>query len=890
MGEAIHEAHLVDDETDASSASRQISTHLIDDALGPVIRSSDRMSDGADGIVDYAAANSKLVRYGLVTVEGLAYTVPGVLNGLHYNLTHLPEFGLKMGVAAGIGVGMRLLLPQKGAARAIAGATMGYMLVKDALTPIREAYAAVETANDMQTVHLAAAHMGNGLGLFAVDSVAGIKVAKWAEGGTGRLLQSRLGPDRYLAFENGKDVFWNSDKYWHGRALGWVGKKASVVTTAIAERLMTRRQHAEMPLSRQLELIDQAGKESHIVTADTQLYMQGPLAQNGRRINFTEFLDALEKGHKPSEILADPSIILVEGPGRRLAGSDIVVPETPRIVEVRPGNAKLTGIEAEYDAANMLRLADQARKMQERWTDESSQLADIKDGFKSPVHSVSDATRKGALLGPEYNASAGQLVSVAEQISTVEHLKNAGFVLDLHAKAASQQQLGHPLVLDMNMFAEELHGVFINGLRRAGVSDNVLAGKVPSRVALAADGGSGNFTIPNIDGVIDRPVTLFPRSQTSLASVLAGINRHEQIGHDHVYGDLAKFPAEFRESMVGNVILNAMREAKIEDVNINVPGRGSVKKSEFFKQLLIAQANENTADIVGTATGGPDTALTLGVLLQSLRKGGKLETRNVLGQQFPDFVEPHGMDGWRIKLSAEVMRQMANGDKHVLRAADALDTYANQASRTDTHYQWASLDHEGQMVRIPRHEWDSVIPHIVRAQLDTPLNALEGKTFRDILPDLPATTRRIDALATKIADSVEAGSRDLTGPFDKTQFTIGEVFASGMTAWQRAVARGENPARALELINSISEGLRAQYRQGNPHHVNLVPAAVEGVKPTTLTKVADFAGRTVKMQPKLGPGLASHSTAIGGAAGALVMGDILEKHRLKLKLEAEAGK
>ncbi|MFX4493797.1 hypothetical protein ABTA45_20090, partial [Acinetobacter baumannii] len=73
-----------------------------------------------------------------------------------------------------------------------------------------------------------------------------------------------------------------------------------------------------------------------------------------------------------------------------------------------------------------------------------------------------------------------------------------------------------------------------------------------------------------------------------------------------------------------------------------------ISKSEFFKRLLYAEANENTADFMGTASGGIGTPLSLGVLLQSLRKGGYLETRNVYGSQFEHGIEPHGIDRWRV--------------------------------------------------------------------------------------------------------------------------------------------------------------------------------------------------------------------------------------------------
>ncbi|MFX4493758.1 hypothetical protein ABTA45_19890, partial [Acinetobacter baumannii] len=87
-------------------------------------------------------------------------------------------------------------------------------------------------------------------------------------------------------------------------------------------------------------------------------------------------------------------------------------------------------------------------------------------------------------------------------------------------------------------------------------------------------------------------------------------------------------------------------------------------------------ANENTSDFMGTFSGGSGTPVSLGGLLQSLRDGGLLETRNVYGKEFEDGIEPHGIDHWRIKFCAEVMRQLAPSDKTVTEQANALDNYA----------------------------------------------------------------------------------------------------------------------------------------------------------------------------------------------------------------------
>lgn len=893
----------------------------------------DRFKTSSDSLIETAVKESKLVRYGAVTVEGLAYAVPGVLNGIHHNLTNLPETAFKIGTAATIGVGLRLLLPEKGAARALVGTTMGFFFVRDALHPFVEAYKEAGQAQDLAGVHKAAQKMGDGLGLFAVDSAVGIVVGVKAEKLTGRALKSSLGTKDYLAFEASKEAFWNSNKYVHGRALNWVAGKADAVTGALAERLIAKDSRRPMTMDEILARIDdvnlkakardeilarvvKAGQDAKSSYEDAGFYKYGPkVSEKGDRLGFSEMIDTLLAGKEPPVASgAKPHEFQVRPPfsrdgslnPRRIAGDNPEVrmdagktppheikapaeakPAETAAVEVKP----VTGETArDLDPSTLAKAAAQAKKEQGTWSELAVQIADIKDGFASPIFSIRDGSRQGAMLPEEYGPSTRQLLSLIKQVASERELQEAGFVLDLHAKADAQDMLKLAGVIDLNLFARELHSILLTGLRRSGISDNVLESKVPSRVAITNDQGSGNFTIPSIDGVIDRPVTVFPRNQTGLLSVFAGINRHEQIGHDHVYGDLAKFPAELRDKLITDAVMNAMKEAKIADVDINVPGMGLVKKSDFFKKLLVAEANENTSDIMGTATGGADTALTLGVLLQSLRKGGQLETRNVLGKQFEDFIEPHGIDRWRIKLSAEVMRQLGNGDKRVENMANALDNYAARASRPGDSYVWASADeaHRGEFVSIPMKEWDAVIPHIVRAQLDTKLTSLEGRTFREILPNQAEIVQKIDTLGGYMADSVGKGSDTLVVPFDKTEFTIGQVFSAGLSGWLRAVGRGEDPGVALRRIDRISEGLRAQYRQGNPHEVPLGPSPIRSVVTSPIRLASDATGRLIQKQTALREGSARFATHMGSAATYLMMEDILRSHRLKAEMEAGA--
>src|SRR5947209_2464920 len=108
-----------------------ITTHPLKD-VGKVTDSfSKTINDAVDSVVKHSA----VARIGVVAVEGLAYTVPGLLHGIEHDVTHLPETGVKLGSAAAIGMLFRLALPEAGAAKALAGTAMGGMFLYDGAKP-----------------------------------------------------------------------------------------------------------------------------------------------------------------------------------------------------------------------------------------------------------------------------------------------------------------------------------------------------------------------------------------------------------------------------------------------------------------------------------------------------------------------------------------------------------------------------------------------------------------------------------------------------------------------------------------------------------------------------------------------------------------------------------
>ncbi|HMP53554.1 MAG TPA: hypothetical protein PKD05_18540, partial [Candidatus Melainabacteria bacterium] len=176
--------------------------------------------------------------------------------------------------------------------------------------------------------------------------------------------------------------------------------------------------------------------------------------------------------------------------------------------------------------------------------------------------------------------------------------------------AANQWNLGNAtssarLAQELNLLSIEIHTGLKQGLRRAGLKpEEVLAAKNPPLFTVRNDGGAGPHTIPEINGVWDVDVVLWPRNMMPSRSIAtSGINGHE-IGHNQ-YGGLLRFEESIRDDVIGNAVakgLEAFRkeqasknpDAKVSET-VEVPGHGQVSRQELYEGILKAQANENTS-------------------------------------------------------------------------------------------------------------------------------------------------------------------------------------------------------------------------------------------------------------------------------------------------------
>ncbi|MBY0548160.1 MAG: hypothetical protein K2W95_12775 [Candidatus Obscuribacterales bacterium] len=915
-----------DQKNDASDVLR--SSLTVSDFLSAKPASSAAEPKYSDKTLE-AIAEYKVGRYALVTAEGLSLLPQGVLNGVKHNWDNPGEFGLKMGMAAAFGVGMRVLLPKAGAARALAGSLMSYFMVRDVAAPMVGAFNAVSENKDMNTIHGAAKMMADGWGLFAVDMAAGMPVGIGAERLTGRALGlTSTGRN----FDLWKEDFYNSDKYAAGRFFNWSARTADATTDAIAARL-ARRGHAEdgpsLTIDQKLAAIQRDLKHHHAAPGDVNPRMANALEaylQHKRQHNrMPERIDTL-LGDKAAvaegRVVAPTAEATTAGTSsvrRLMAGEDALNPSakpagkptdlTP-VPTDKPVVAATTGPKVN-DADTVGQMAVTVREQAGKTDSQQMKVDNFRESVESPL---TQAMRDGKPpLDEGHFANNKSLLELAAQVQTPEHVQQAGFLLE-HFRVANSQ-LGIPKqlpeIVDLNQYSRSVHNNLMNLLRQNGIKpEEVLRGTNSPIFLIFDSNGAGPYTIPAIKGVTDTAVIVLPREYRSMLGVhVAGVYPHE-LGHDLIFGDLLRFPQNLRDHILKqDVVAKAMADRGIADVPVQVPGHGTMKKSELFTELLRAQANENTADMFGTSID-PNTGLSLAVLLGSLRKPaagktgpGQLETRSMYGKEFvedgnPLGIEVHGVDAWRIKLTAETLRQLANNDAKVVAHAATLDQLANAMRRPGDNYVWANMDQQGSFISVPIKEWDAIIPCMVKAQLDTPLPALNGKTLKQVYPDASKTFPRVDALADSMAAAARANEVSIP-KFDKPRHAPEDIMSAGLSAWMKAIAANPEkgqpgyvaPEVLLARINKVSEGLRSLYREDNflPPAGPGQPVSLSGVLGGTVNFMSRSVGDVVGAQPKLRHKFEQWAPRTGNYTGVALTGDLFDRMReQEAKKAAEA--
>ncbi len=868
---------------DASEALRLSLTksELVADPTGGVKTNSERT---LEAIAEYKAG-----RYALVTAEGLSLLPSGVVNGVKHNWDNPGEFALKMGTAAAMGAGIRLLVPQAGAARAVVGTIFTYMMVKDAAMPVVGAWQQVSDDKSLANIHAAATQMSDGLGLFAVDMAAGLPIGLAADKLTGLALTKTATGQR---FETWKEGLYNGA----AEKIGILKPRTDVSgkQMSMEDQLKSIKDGTNgkpLTIDEKMKLIRDNLDHSHglprNLTPDAEAAFKAYLEH--KRWHKNDMPNQIDQLLGENVAKADGAVKAPTPDLAKVSKFKLVEPQAPEAGGAKPGGTKPGGSDTPVktgdpaivdkpaapapkplskDAQTVQQMAATMRDLAAETTEIQMKIDNFKESVQSPL---TQTMRTGKPpLDEGHFANNKALVDLTSQIQTPEHMQQAGFLLEHHRVANVQMGIPKvmPEIVDLNQYSRSVHKNLMDLLVKNGINpENVLRGTNSPIFLIFDSSGSGPYTIPAIKGVTDTAVVVLPREYKQMLGVhVSGVYAHE-LGHDLIYGDLLRFPESLREHVLRqDVVAAAMKAKGIADSNVDIPGVGQMKKSDFFTKLLLAEANENTADIFGTAID-PNTPLSLATLLGSLRKPladapkgspGPLETRSMYGKEFvaegnPLGIEPHGIDAWRVKLGAEVLRQLSNNNSKIVAHAAKLDALAESLRRPGDNYVWASMDNQGKFVSIPVKEWDAIIPGIVKAQLETPLPALNNRMLRDVYPDMNKIFPKVDNLAEQMAQSARSGDQNVKG-FDKAGHGIEDVYSAGLSGWMKALAQNPEagkpghipPDVLLGRINGLSQNLTSLYRGDN-----FLPATPAGPAPRTIsfenlvTRPANFLGKNV---------------------------------------------
>jgi hypothetical protein len=871
-----------------------------------------------------------------VTGEGLAKSPMAAWDAMtHTTGTDLLKTA---GTGALFGLGMRVLLPETGAMKALVGTAMSYFFIKDAAQPILSGWKDAAGAKDLAELHMASDNMAGGLGHFAWNSAVGMGTGMLADSAAGMVLKNTVSGRKWEAW---KDRQFNSEETAAGRFFKWSERTADNTSDAVSGKLLGRRQGAladDLSLAEKLEAIKQASKHGVAENGGVQsekLDLETILSHRKRYrdSDFTSKIDGLLDGTQHAEttppVKAELSTnvrmrMLGDNPHGKSPGEN---PPVPSDSQIPTGKTTTGGAEpiiitdaakatpprptGDVNNANVGDMAVAMRKLTGAVTKEDIAVAQAKEDIAGPVSST---MRSGAApLDQGHFSNNELLLALNDQIKSADDYRSAGMLLDHFRTANNQLEIaargnkgGLNAITDLNQYSRSIHALMLKALDDNGVPRSVVRGSNSPLFTIRDSDGAGPYTIPAIkDPRTGRPVTdaavvTYPREYQGMEGVhTSGVYAHE-LGHDLIYGDLLRFPTEARDNILTTKIVgNAMKANGIADVDVQVPGApgGVMKKSELFVQLLKAQANENTADMFGTSVD-PHTGLSLATLLGSLRKPstenpngpGLLETRSMYGKDMIDAdmgntlgVEPHGIDRWRIKLSAQTLRELAGKDasaQPVHAYADKLDGLADSMARPGSQYVWAHADAKGEFIAVNAKEFDAIIPALVDAQFNTPLASLSGKTLKHIAPNTVERFAKVETLSDQMADAAMKGQTTLP-TFDKNGYRIEEVFSAGLSGWMKAVqknAEGSGNVSAegmMARINKISENLRAQYRNDAPEsilnagpQVQPITSKIGNIMVKPVGAFKSWAGHMAEGQPRLRDRVADWTPALGGYVGA----------------------
>ena len=529
-----------------------------------------------------------------------------------------------------------------------------------------------------------------------------------------------------------------------------------------------------------------------------------------------------------------------------------------------PGQVRADG---ELNVGNLQKMAQVTADERALITPEDTTVIAYKNQMTGQVYNAVTTNAERTPLGPEHIPPAKTMFALADEVKTMKDVGQVDDLFRFYADASTQSQAGglgpqQALARQLNLVGDEFFSFLVTSMKEAGIKDpfTILQGKTPPLFAVSSDlvktpdgkiVNAGPYTMRRIvtedpktgekvtvwgPDLVKYPINMFGERASSI-----GVYGHE-IGHDW-NGLIAKFLDVSGESGVLTKSVERALGPKYNEVATIMSKDGVAKElvvngekwtnGKLIESYLRATRDENTSDIIGTAWTGINMPASLARLLMGGRRnGGLMENSNVFSPSKmatpdnPMGFEVHAIDALRMVIGAKTIEYLGKGDPVLEAQARSLMRLSREGS-TKGEYELYNLDKPGQKVVIDRDTMDNVVGELITAQMETPLTVLEGKTFSSIMPSLKTNYAKMEALSDSMADAIVAGKpvKDLVG--DPKQFTndytITQVFGSGLPAELKLVQRGMDPVKAHEAVNSYSDHMRQLYLEsGDPHVRTLI--------------------------------------------------------------------
>jgi hypothetical protein len=475
---------------------------------------------------------TKALRVGQVTLEGVAYTVPGAIKAIQHDLdpANWKETGVKVLSAGALGVALRVALPEAGAFKAIAGTAMGLYFAKDAAVPVFEAWKNVATNAGDDAMTKSATNMGDGLGQFAVDGYLTSKIA----GFTGKMtpvMGERFAPKQWNALETFK-----TDHLGTSSTIGigldsFIGKVDGTMKGLSDKLNPPKPEVASMPKDQLLDTLVKSDADLGRHDYSDKMYSQGITGSDGRTHGLDGTVELLLQGTHPSEVpglesvpTASPESTSTAGAMAQLKGwteqRGIFVPDyvaaetglngpapTPDIITTvgdaavvkagkdgSSGGAKKTFTTAEVmTAENMGKLAGVIKAEIGSVSDVASAVRDGVARTTNVVHTTTEQNFRP--LDPGYLLARNSMIDLANQVG--DNPRNFMQVDGLFKRLSDSTSQAHNYnngpdgqhVGRMNVYAAENQTTYVRNMIAAGIDPKeALAQKpLPALVQLVDD-------------------------------------------------------------------------------------------------------------------------------------------------------------------------------------------------------------------------------------------------------------------------------------------------------------------------------------------------------------------------------------------------------------------